>query len=159
MTMNELVKIFTGLGVEIFGDDYVSETFGVSKAEEWHHEYLAMKCSVKVVKDVDEAISHINHYGSGHTDAIITENKATAERFMTMVDSGSVLVNCSTRFADGFRFDAVKYIYYGDTDKSVEFWKWYLEELRASYPDIYCVGECWSGEAEILAYYTADRIL
>jgi len=57
---------------------------------------------------------------------------------------------------DGFRFDAVKYIYYGDTDKSVEFWKWYLEELRASYPDIYCVGECWSGEAEILSYYTAE---
>jgi len=56
---------------------------------------------------------------------------------------------------DGFRFDAVKYIYYGDHDKSVEFWKWYLEELRASYPDIYCVGECWSGENEILEYYSA----
>ena len=99
-----LVKALQDAGVEIFGDDYVAETFGVSKAEEWHHEYLAMKCSVKVVKDVDEAISHINHYGSGHTDAIITENKETAERFMTMVDSGSVLVNCSTRFADGFRY-------------------------------------------------------
>lgn len=91
-------------GVEIFGDDYVYETFGVTKAEEWHHEYLAMKCSVKTVKDADEAIAHINRYGSGHTDAIITENKETAERFMTMVDSGSVLVNCSTRFADGFRY-------------------------------------------------------
>ena len=99
-----LVKALQDAGVEIFGDDYVAETFGVSKAEEWHHEYLAMKCSVKVVKDVDEAISHINHYGSGHTDAIITENKETSERFMTMVDSGSVLVNCSTRFADGFRY-------------------------------------------------------
>ncbi|MBR3143320.1 MAG: glutamate-5-semialdehyde dehydrogenase [Clostridiales bacterium] len=91
-------------GVEIIGDDYVYETFGVTKAEEWHHEYLAMKCSVKTVKDADEAIAHINRYGSGHTDAIITENKETAERFMTMVDSGSVLVNCSTRFADGFRY-------------------------------------------------------
>ena len=91
-------------GVEIFGDDYVSGAFGVQKAEEWHHEYLAMKCSVKIVSGVDEAIAHINHYGSGHTDAIITENKETADRFMTMVDSGSVLVNCSTRFADGFRY-------------------------------------------------------
>ena len=56
---------------------------------------------------------------------------------------------------DGFRFDAVKYIYYGDTDRSVEFWKWYMDELYAIKPDIYCVGECWSGESEILAYYTA----
>ncbi len=100
----DFINILQDAGVEIFGDDYVYETFGVTKAEEWHHEYLAMKCSVKTVKDADEAIAHINRYGSGHTDAIITENKETAERFMTMVDSGSVLVNCSTRFADGFRY-------------------------------------------------------
>ncbi len=56
---------------------------------------------------------------------------------------------------DGFRFDAVKYIYYGDTARSVEFWDWYMEELRATAPDIYCVGECWSGETEILEYYDA----
>ncbi len=56
---------------------------------------------------------------------------------------------------DGFRFDAVKYIYYGDTARSVAFWEWYMEELRAYAPDIYCVGECWSGEAEILKYYSA----
>ena len=56
---------------------------------------------------------------------------------------------------DGFRFDAVKYIYYGDTARSVDFWEWYMEELRAINPDIYCVGECWSGEAEILEYYSA----
>lgn len=56
---------------------------------------------------------------------------------------------------DGFRFDAVKYIYYGDTNSSVEFWNWYMDELRAVKPDIYCVGECWSGESEILDYYTA----
>ncbi|MCR4702900.1 MAG: glutamate-5-semialdehyde dehydrogenase [Saccharofermentans sp.] len=98
------IKTLQDAGVEIFGDDYVSGAFGVQKAEEWHHEYLAMKCSVKIVSGVDEAIAHINHYGSGHTDAIITENKETADRFMTMVDSGSVLVNCSTRFADGFRY-------------------------------------------------------
>jgi glycosidase len=56
---------------------------------------------------------------------------------------------------DGFRFDAVKYIYYGDTPRSVAFWEWYMGELRAIKPDIYCVGECWSGETEILDYYGA----
>lgn len=56
---------------------------------------------------------------------------------------------------DGFRFDAIKYIYYGDTARSVEFWEWYMDELRKMKPDIYCVGECWSGENEIMEYYTA----
>lgn len=56
---------------------------------------------------------------------------------------------------DGFRFDAIKYIYYGDTAKSVEFWEWYMDELKRIKPDIYCVGECWSGESEILEYYGA----
>ena len=56
---------------------------------------------------------------------------------------------------DGFRFDAVKYIYYGDADACIEFWDWFMSELRAYKPDIYCVGECWSGEGEILDYYSA----
>ena len=56
---------------------------------------------------------------------------------------------------DGFRFDAIKYVYFGDTARSVEFWEWYMEELRNIKPDIYCVGECWSGESEILEYYGA----
>ena len=56
---------------------------------------------------------------------------------------------------DGFRFDAVKYIYYGDTERSVDFWEWYMTELKKIAPDIYCVGECWSGETEILSYYSA----
>ena len=56
---------------------------------------------------------------------------------------------------DGFRFDAVKYIYYGDTARSVEFWEWYMDELRKIDPEIYCVGECWSGENEIIEYYGA----
>ncbi len=56
---------------------------------------------------------------------------------------------------DGFRFDAIKYIYFGDTERSVDFWEWYMEELREYKPDIYCVGECWSGESEILDYYGA----
>jgi len=56
---------------------------------------------------------------------------------------------------DGFRFDAIKYIYYGDTARSAEFWQWYMEQLRAVKPDIYCVGECWSGDSEVLEYYSA----
>ncbi len=56
---------------------------------------------------------------------------------------------------DGFRFDAVKYIYFGDTDRSVDFWQWYMQQLRDIKPDIYCVGECWSGDNEIVQYYTA----
>ncbi len=56
---------------------------------------------------------------------------------------------------DGFRFDAIKYIYYGETSRSVDFWKWYMEQLRLLKPDIYCVGECWSGEGEVLEYFPA----
>jgi len=60
--------------------------------------------SIKIVSGLSEAIEHINRYGSGHTDAIITEDKEASDRFMAEVDSGSVLLNCSTRFADGFRY-------------------------------------------------------
>ena len=56
---------------------------------------------------------------------------------------------------DGFRFDAIKYIYYGDNEANVDFWKWYMSELKSIKPDIYCVGECWSGDTEILEYYAA----
>ena len=56
---------------------------------------------------------------------------------------------------DGFRFDAVKYIYFGDTAQSVAFWQWYMDELKKINPEIYCVGECWSGESEILEFYSA----
>lgn len=54
---------------------------------------------------------------------------------------------------DGFRFDAIKYIYYGDTQKSAKFWEWYMNELRKEYPDMYAVGECWSGDSEVIQYY------
>lgn len=56
---------------------------------------------------------------------------------------------------DGFRFDAIKYIYYGDTEKSVDFWEWYMQELREYKSDIYAVGECWSGDTEVIKYYGA----
>jgi glutamate-5-semialdehyde dehydrogenase len=72
--------------------------------DDWDAEYNDLKLSIKIVDDLSEAIDHINRHGSGHTDTIITENKERAERFLNEVDSASVMVNASTRFADGFRF-------------------------------------------------------
>lgn len=77
---------------EVMGDD------------EFNKEYLDMIISIKMVDGVDEAISHINRFGSHHTDSIITENKETAEKFMNLVDSAGTFMNCSTRFSDGFRY-------------------------------------------------------
>ena len=68
--------------------------------EDWHTEYLAPILSIKVVESMDEAMDHINDYGSHHTDAIMTENAENAKRFLKEVDSASVMVNASTRFAD-----------------------------------------------------------
>ncbi|WP_291056361.1 glutamate-5-semialdehyde dehydrogenase [Dialister sp. UBA1703] len=76
----------------------------IPEGESWHREYLDLILAIKLVSDVDEAISHINTYGSHHTDCIITENDETARRFMTLVDSAGVYQNASTRFADGFRY-------------------------------------------------------
>ena len=72
--------------------------------QDWFEEYLAPIISVKVVADLDEAIAHINRYGSHHTDAILTEHHPSAMRFVREVDSSSVMVNASTRFADGFEY-------------------------------------------------------
>ncbi|VTU39463.1 glutamate-5-semialdehyde dehydrogenase [Variovorax sp. PBL-E5] len=73
-------------------------------ASDWSEEYLAAVISIKVVADVDEAIAHINGYSSHHTDAIVTRDHVNAQRFLREVDSASVMVNASTRFADGFEF-------------------------------------------------------
>jgi glutamate-5-semialdehyde dehydrogenase len=72
--------------------------------QDWFEEYLAPIISIKLVKDLDEAIAHINRYGSHHTDAILTEHHPNAMRFLREVDSASVMVNASTRFADGFEY-------------------------------------------------------
>lgn len=72
--------------------------------EDWSTEYLDYILSVKIVGGLDEAIEHINRFGSGHTDAIITSNRDKALRFMSLVDSGNVFWNCSTRFSDGYRY-------------------------------------------------------
>lgn len=94
-------------GVTIRGSEEVSRLIPVEiipEGESWHREYLDLILAIKLVSDVDEAISHINTYGSHHTDCIITENEETARRFMTLVDSAGVYQNASTRFADGFRY-------------------------------------------------------
>lgn len=88
------------------GDEAVRSVVDVQPATEqdWKTEYLDYILSAKVVDSVDEAINHINKYGSGHTDGIVTENTATARHFTSLVDSACVFTNCSTRFSDGFRF-------------------------------------------------------
>ena len=72
--------------------------------QDWHEEYLAPVIAVKVVANVDDAITHINNYSSGHTEAIVSENYTKAMRFLREVDSSSVMINASTRFADGFEY-------------------------------------------------------
>jgi glutamate-5-semialdehyde dehydrogenase len=72
--------------------------------QDWYEEYLAPVISIKVIDGVDEAIAHINRYSSHHTDAILTTDHVHAQRFLREVDSASVMVNASTRFADGFEF-------------------------------------------------------
>lgn len=72
--------------------------------EDWETEYLDYILSIKVVESIDEAIEHINTYGSGHTDTIVSKNKYNIEKFLEYVDSGDVFANCSTRFSDGFKY-------------------------------------------------------
>jgi len=92
--------------VELRGCERTAAIIDVNPAAEddWSAEYLDYVLAIKVVDGLDAAVEHINRYGSGHTDAIVTANKATAERFMALVDSGNVFWNCSTRFSDGFRY-------------------------------------------------------
>jgi glutamate-5-semialdehyde dehydrogenase len=103
----KLADALTKAGCEMRGDEKAQKTDKRIKAateEDWSTEYLGPIISVKVVKNVDEAIAHINRYGSHHTDAIITSDKNTARKFMRQVDSAIVLHNASTQFADGGEF-------------------------------------------------------
>lgn len=108
----ELLPLFQAAyaekGVELRGCESVQAILGcgvVPAVEaDWYSEYLAPILAVKVVADADEAIAHINHYGSHHTDSIVTNNYAHAQAFLRRVDSASVMVNASTRFADGFEY-------------------------------------------------------
>ena len=107
-----LCKIYQDKGVELRVDDQTRSTLEAAgfkdlvnaTEEDWQTEYLAPILSIKTVADIDEAMGHIEQYGSKHTDAIITKNQAQANRFLREVDSASVMVNASTRFADGFEY-------------------------------------------------------
>lgn len=102
-----LCKIYVEKGIELRGDEAARRIVsGIKPAteEDWYTEYLGPILAVRVVRDLDEAIEHIATYGSQHTDAIITEDGARAQRFLREVDSSSVMVNASTRFADGYEY-------------------------------------------------------
>jgi len=102
-----LGKHYKKAGVEIYGD---AQTVRIlhwakrAKETDWQIEHLGLAVSVKVVHDVEEAIEHVNKYGSRHTDAIVTNNRKVALQFLKGVDSSSVMLNASTRFSDGYRY-------------------------------------------------------
>lgn len=103
----DLAKELKDAGVKLRGTEEVNEITPVEiipESESFHHEYVDLIIALKIVGGVDEAINHINTYGSHHTDCILTQNAETAEKFMTLVDSANVYQNASTRFADGFRY-------------------------------------------------------
>ena len=102
-----LAKIYIDKGVELRGDEAscgLVPQMEKATEDDWYAEYLAPVLAVRVVKGLDEAMEHIAKYGSQHTDAIVTEDRARADRFIREVDSSSVMVNASTRFADGFEY-------------------------------------------------------
>ncbi|MDC0197905.1 glutamate-5-semialdehyde dehydrogenase [Candidatus Thioglobus sp.] len=103
----KLISLFSEKGVEIRGcekSQQLSSEINKASESDWTEEYLAPILSMKIVNSVDEAIKHINTFGSAHTDAIVTENDRHSEKFLSEVDSSSVMVNVSTGFADGFEY-------------------------------------------------------
>jgi len=101
-----LKKALEAKGVEMVGCEKTREIIEVGAAteEDWKTEYLDLKVSVRVVPSLEAAVAHINRYGSGHTDGIVTGDKARALYFMNHTDTADAFWNCSTRFSDGFRF-------------------------------------------------------
>ena len=105
--MPPLAEEFTRHQVELRGCERTQEILSnaVSATEQdWYEEYLAPILAIRVVDDVSQAIDHIEQYGSHHTDVIVSENYSTAQRFLREVDSSSVMINASSRFADGFEY-------------------------------------------------------
>ena len=104
--LGKAIPLFDSNNVKLIGDKKSVE-LGVrfeASCEDWQTEYLDLVLSIKIVRDIDEAIAHVQKFSSKHTDGIITENLITANKFMNEVDSSGVFHNCSTRFADGFRY-------------------------------------------------------
>ncbi len=105
--LKRLAPLYEKAGVELRGCQKtlaILKDIKLASEEDYFTEYLAPIMSLKIVDDVDAAIEHINHFGSQHTDAIVTEDLSAARKFMTEADSSSVIVNASTRFADGFEY-------------------------------------------------------
>jgi glutamate-5-semialdehyde dehydrogenase len=105
--LHKLAPLYKEAGVEIRGckeSIKLFEDIKLATEEDYGTEYLAPIMSLKIVEDVDEAMQHISKFGSQHTDAIVTESITTSRRFLREVDSSSVMVNASTRFADGFEY-------------------------------------------------------
>jgi len=100
----QLAAALHSAGVTIFGCERTCALLGCQPVSDWHTEYLDYKVSLKIVDNIDEAIEHINRYGSGHTEAIVTGDNFSASYFLSRVDAGNVFWNCSTRFSDGFRY-------------------------------------------------------
>lgn len=102
----ELAKLYEEKGVELRGCEVTRQLISAKLAteEDWQTEYLAPILSIRVVQDMQQAMEHIAQYSSGHTESIITENYTKARQFLAQVDSSSVMVNASTRFADGFEY-------------------------------------------------------
>lgn len=93
-------------GVDVRGCEETLTVIDVPPAtdQDWRTEYLDLILSVKIVSGLEQAIDHINHFGSGHTDVIVTQDRERGNRFMDLVDSANVFMNCSSRFSDGFRY-------------------------------------------------------
>ena len=104
----QIARAYAEKGVELRGCattcDILAEQCNAATDEDWDTEYLAPILSIRVVQDAGQAIDHISDHGSGHTESIVTENYTTARRFLRQVDASSVMVNASTRFADGFEY-------------------------------------------------------
>ena len=104
--LEKLCPLFQEAGIEMVGCDKAVKIFGMDLARDadWSEEYLGPKLSIGVMESLDAAIAHINHYGSHHTDAIVTNHLPSAQKFLAEVDSASVMLNASTQFADGFEY-------------------------------------------------------
>ena len=103
----EILKPLSDANCEIRGDKFISELnpmFKDANEDDWGTEYLDKIISVRIVKNIKEAINHINHFSSGHTESIITENSEVFEQFYQNIDSAIILQNASTQFADGGEF-------------------------------------------------------
>jgi glutamate-5-semialdehyde dehydrogenase len=103
----QLCEALAKHNVEIRGCDRVRQLFAQAKPateEDWNTEYLDLTLAIKIVDSLDEAVGHINRYGSKHTDAIVTSSLAAADQFVQQIDSANVFVNCSTRFSDGGQY-------------------------------------------------------